>query len=118
MNLFMMKYSNSLKRRTGSLKQDRWLSLIGLINRAGQLTSGEELVLKEIRKGKAKLVLLSSDASHNTSKKITDKCLYYNVPLKKVNDRYILGQAIGKEARVVVAILENGFAKKLEELLD
>ncbi|WP_017753798.1 YlxQ family RNA-binding protein [Calidifontibacillus oryziterrae] len=100
------------------MKQDRWITLLGLINRAGQLTSGEELVLKEIKKGKAKLVLLSSDASYNTSKKITDKCLYYKIPLKKVKDRYMLGQAIGKEARVVVAILENGFANKLAELLD
>ncbi len=94
------------------------MSLLGLSNRASQLTSGEELVLKEIRSGRAKLVILSSDASKNTTKKISDKCLFYNVPLKKVKDRFILGQAIGKEARVVVAILENGFAKKLVELLD
>lgn len=100
------------------MSQERWMSLLGLINRAGQLTSGEELVLKEIRKGKAKLVLLSSDASPNTSKKIKDKCLHYKIPLKYVSDRYMLGQAIGKDARVVVAILENGFAKKLVELLD
>ncbi|WP_102346904.1 YlxQ family RNA-binding protein [Bacillus sp. Marseille-P3661] len=100
------------------MNQERWMSLLGLSNRASQLTSGEELVLKEIRSGRAKLVILSSDASKNTTKKISDKCLFYNVPLKKVKDRFILGQAIGKEARVVVAILENGFAKKLVELLD
>ncbi len=100
------------------MNQERWMSLLGLINRAGQLISGEELVLKEIRKGKAKLVILSSDASHNTSKKITDKCLFYKIPMKSVTNRYMLGQAIGKDARVVVAVLDNGFAKKLVELLD
>lgn len=100
------------------MNKERWISLLGLINRAGQLISGEELVLKEIRNGKAQLVILSRDASQNTTKRITDKCHYYNIPLKNVKDRYVLGQAIGKEARVVVAILENGFANKLEELLD
>ena len=100
------------------MNQERWMSLLGLVNRAGQLTSGEELVLKEIRKGTAKLVILSADASFNTSKKITDKCLFYQIPLKNVADRYMLGQAIGKDARVVVAVLDNGFAKKLVELLD
>jgi ribosomal protein L7Ae-like RNA K-turn-binding protein len=35
-----------------------------------------------------------------------------------VPDRYQLGQAIGKEARVVVALLDEGFAKKLLTLLD
>lgn len=96
----------------------QWKSLLGLANRARKIISGEELTVKEIRNGKAKLVLLSSDASGNTTKKITDKCNTYKVPVKMVEDRYILGQAIGKEARVVVAILDDGFAKKLMTLLD
>lgn len=97
---------------------DKWMSLLGLANRARKIISGEELALKEIRSGKAKLVLLSADASANTAKKITDKCKSYNVPLKVVENRHLLGQAIGKEARVVVAIMDNGFAKKMVTLLD
>lgn len=97
---------------------DQWMSLLGLANRARKIISGEELTVKEIRSGKAKLVLLSKDASSNTHKKITDKCNSYHVPYKLVEDRYKLGQAIGKDARVVVALLDNGFAKKLLTLLD
>jgi ribosomal protein L7Ae-like RNA K-turn-binding protein len=100
------------------MKQSRWMSLLGLANRARKVISGEELVIKEVRNGKAKIVILSQDASDNTRKKISDKCRYYNVPLVSVDDRYSLGQAIGKEARVVVALADNGFAKKLSELLD
>ncbi|MEH7301868.1 YlxQ family RNA-binding protein [Neobacillus drentensis] len=100
------------------MKQNQWMSLLGLANRARKIISGEELALKEIRNGKAKLVLLAADASANTTKKITDKCNSYNVPLKMVEDRDLLGQAIGKEARVVVAVLDVGFAKKLVTLLD
>lgn len=96
----------------------RWMSILGLANRARKIISGEELSIKEIQRGKAKLVLLSADASANTTKKITDKCKSYQVPLKLVDNRYTLGTAIGKDARVVVAVLDEGFAKKLLTLLD
>jgi ribosomal protein L7Ae-like RNA K-turn-binding protein len=96
----------------------QWASFLGLANRARKIISGEELVVKEIRSGKAKLVLLAEDASVNTAKKIQDKCLSYNVPLRKVTDRYTLGHAIGKDARVVVAVTDEGFAKKLMAMLD
>lgn len=97
---------------------NKWMSLLGLANRARKIISGEELSVKEIRSGKAKLILLAADASANTMKKISDKCKSYEVPLKLVEDRNLLGQAIGKEARVVVAVLDDGFAKKLVSLLD
>lgn len=92
--------------------------MLGLANRARKIISGEELAVKEIRSGKAKLILISADASANTTKKITDKCISYHVPYKVVENRFSLGKAIGKEARVVVAVLDNGFAKKLVTLLD
>ena len=43
------------------------LQMLGLAARARKVISGEELVVKEIRHGNAKLVLLASDASANTS---------------------------------------------------
>ncbi|MDQ0198601.1 YlxQ family RNA-binding protein [Neobacillus ginsengisoli] len=100
------------------MKSNQWMSLLGLANRARKIISGEELTVKQIQSGKAKLILLSADASANTTKKITDKCKSYEIPFKIVEDRHLLGQAIGKEARVVVAVLDDGFAKKLVTLLD
>ncbi len=100
------------------MKQPKWMSLLGLATRAGKVISGEELVVKEIRNSKAKLVLLSEDASANTKKKVTDKASFYQVPVRTVQDRYILGQLIGKDARVTVAVLDKGFADKLISLLD
>ncbi|WP_110112794.1 YlxQ family RNA-binding protein [Bacillus sp. CGMCC 1.16541] len=97
---------------------ERWRSFLGLANRARKIISGEELVVKEVRKQNAKLVILAKDASANTLKKVTDKCTHYNVQVKFVDDRYVLGQAIGKEARVVVAVLDGGFASKLVTMLD
>jgi ribosomal protein L7Ae-like RNA K-turn-binding protein len=97
---------------------NQWLSIVGLATRARKTITGEELVIKEVRAGKAKLVLVANDASANTMKKLHDKCTYYNVPIRTVEDRYELGRAIGKDARVSVAIIDEGFAKKLLTMLD
>lgn len=100
------------------MRQAKWMSLLGLATRAGKVISGEELVVKEIRSGNAKLILLAEDASDNTTKKITDKSHHYGVPMRTASDRYTLGHAIGKDARVTVAVMDAGFAKKMAALLD
>ncbi len=94
------------------------LQLLGLATGARMLTSGEELVVKVIRNSQAKIVIISSDASANTMKKIQDKCKSYNVELHVFGDRTDLGHATGKDARVVLAVTDQGFAKKLSELLN
>lgn len=48
-----------------------WVSFLGLANRARKVISGEELVVKEIQRKRAKLVILSEDASENTRKKFS-----------------------------------------------
>jgi len=97
---------------------ERLLQLLGLAARARKIVTGEELVVNQIRTNKAKLVLLAGDASKNSSKKIQDKCTYYNVEYHVFGDRYQLGTAIGKEARVAIAIVDSGFAKKMSSLLN
>jgi ribosomal protein L7Ae-like RNA K-turn-binding protein len=100
------------------MMNEKWSQLLGLASRARKLTTGEELVVKEIRNKKAKLVLLAEDGSENTKKKISDKCHYYHIPFRMVSDRYHLGKAIGKSERVVVSVNDLGFATKLKALLD
>ncbi|CEA04542.1 50S ribosomal protein L7 [Lysinibacillus sp. BF-4] len=94
------------------------LNFLGLAARARKIISGEELVVKEVRSSSAMLVIIAEDASANTMKKITDKCKYYNVEYHVFGDRYDLGHATGKEARVALAITDKGFAKKLSSLLN
>ncbi|WP_053219620.1 YlxQ family RNA-binding protein [Virgibacillus senegalensis] len=95
-----------------------YLNLLGLAFRAGKLTLGEEAIIRDIQKRKAKLVLLASDTGVQTRKKITDKCTYYQIPFFVTDDRETLSQAIGKSGRVAVAILDSGFAAKMTSLLD
>ncbi|AVQ99083.1 50S ribosomal protein L7ae [Oceanobacillus picturae] len=94
-----------------------YLNMIGLAYRARKISLGEEAIVKDIRQNRAKLILLASDIGPQTKKKLTDKCKSYNVPYEIVDDRETLSQAIGKSQRVAVAILDAGFATKIQSLL-
>ncbi|MDF2717017.1 MAG: ribosomal protein L7ae [Paenibacillus sp.] len=98
-------------------KPNKALSYMGLAMRAGKLAFGEEGVLKAIRSGQARLVVMAEDASDNTRKKYRDKCQHYNVELSERFSRYELGAAIGKEARVLVAVLDSGLAQLIKPCL-
>ncbi|WP_318615376.1 YlxQ family RNA-binding protein [Sporosarcina sp. YIM B06819] len=92
--------------------------LLGMAARARMIITGEELVVREVRNGTAHLVIVAEDASNNTMKKLTDKCMYYNVEKHAFGSRDDLGHAIGKESRVVLALTDAGFARKLSGLLN
>ncbi|MBT9282866.1 MAG: ribosomal L7Ae/L30e/S12e/Gadd45 family protein [Hydrogenibacillus schlegelii] len=99
------------------MKADPFLTTLGLAARARKVVSGEEAVLRAIRTGQAKLVILARDAGPNTGKAVRDKCRSYGVTLIEGPDRYALGTAIGKASRVALAVVETGFARLLLEHL-
>ncbi len=99
------------------MNEDKIYSLLGLCQKAGKLQSGEFAVENSIKSGKALLVIVSKDASDNTSEKFRNKCEYYGVPIAVFGDKELLGHAIGKEVRTSIAITDNGFAKTLQKNL-
>ena len=95
------------------LKQDKVLSLIGLATKAGQTASGEFMTEREVKTGRAALVIVAGDSSDNTKKKFRDMCEFYKVPIYFYGDKDTLGHAMGKEFRASLAILDEGFAKEI-----
>ena len=88
-------------------------------NKEGQVfvdPTGETLI-KSISANKVELVLIANDASDNTKKKITDKCQFYHVDYFIVDDIETISKAIGKHNRVAVGITNQGFAKKIKEMI-
>lgn len=96
---------------------NRYLNLLGLAERAGKCQVGEDGIIRDIRRNHAKLVLLASDIGVQTKKRLTDKCRAYEIPVFIVHETDVLSKAIGKQNRVAVAILDDGFAKGIEKLL-
>ncbi|MGL5540468.1 MAG: L7Ae/L30e/S12e/Gadd45 family ribosomal protein [Erysipelotrichaceae bacterium] len=92
------------------------LNFLGLAARARKIATGEQ-VLKSIQSQSAKLVIIAADASDNTKKKLTDKCTFYKIDYVFVETSAELSQAIGQFNKVAVAVLDEGFAKKLQTSL-
>lgn len=96
---------------------DKILNYIGLATGAGKTIVGEEKTLEAIKSNKTQIVLLASNAGKSTAKRINDKSSTYGVT---VIDKYTneeLSQATGTYNRVVLAIADKGFARKIKELL-
>ena len=92
---------------------DKRLMLCGIAMKAGKITSGSNMVEESIRYGKAFLVIISEDASENTKKRISDKCSFYRVPYIINGTMDELGHMIGKEARSVISVDDEGFASQI-----
>ena len=96
----------------------KFYSLLGLCKRAGKLAAGEVAAEQAVRGKQAYLLILSEDASKNTKKKFRNSAAYYELPLAEIGTKEELGRAIGVDMRSIIAITEEGFAKKLKQLAD
>lgn len=95
--------------------QTQVLGLIGLARRARQIVDGQDRIVAAIAGGKAKLVLVTSDAGENGRKKLHDKGDFYGVPVMTFSEKAQLGPCIGRREAAAIAILDDGFARKLQQ---
>ena len=100
------------------MQRSKGLMTLGLAARAGKVSSGEMMVEKAIRGGKAYLLLIAEDASEATKKRFTDHASYYQVPYLFVSDRETLGRAIGKDYRATVVVGDEKLAALIKEQLE
>lgn len=89
--------------------------MLGISAKAGKVASGEFQTEQAVKKGKAYLVITAGDASENTRKKFANMCEYYQVPFFLFSDRISLGNAIGKEFRASLAVVDENLAKVIEK---
>ena len=97
---------------------DRVYSLLGLAKKAGQLVSGDETVERNIKSGKAVLVIVARDASENTKDKFKSMCNFRDVCYREYREKIELGRYTGKEIRAVISILSKDFKNGLLKLID
>ena len=100
------------------MKQNKVLSLLGIAMRGRNLVSGEFQTLDAIKKGSAMLVIIAEDASDNTKKLFTDKCSFYEVPVKQYGTKQELGRAIGKDLRSSIGVCDAGLADAIIKQLN
>ena len=100
-----------------NVNEQNVLNLAGLAYRARKTSLGVDAIVTDIQQKKVHFVLIASDAQRNSKKQLMDKCESYKVPYTEIANRQILGQAVGKHARVAIGITDQGFARKFQSLL-
>ena len=88
-------------------------NLLGLMQRAGKLITGENLKNKKI-----KLLVIAEDCGVNTKKKLEDKSNFYGVEHIEFSNIENISIAIGRDNRVAVGITDSGFIKKFKQLIE
>jgi len=94
---------------------DKFLNFLGLCRRAGKMKIGCDTVIESVELGNAKLVLMASDISENTKKKVISALsgvTYYILDYSKDELSFSLGKTCA-----VLSVEDEGFAKKLSELI-
>ncbi len=100
------------------MRQSKVLSMLGLAARGHNVVSGESQTLSAVKDGSAVLVIVAEDASENTKKLFSDKCSFYEVPLRMYGNREALGKAIGKDIRSSLAVIDEGLAQSVIRYLE
>ena len=100
------------------MKQNKILSLLGIVMRGRNLVSGEFQTETGVKNGSVMLVIIAEDASANTKKLFKDKCSFYEVPVYEFGTKQELGRAIGKDIRSSLGVCDVGLADAIIKQLE
>lgn len=101
-----------------SRRRDAVWRMLGLATRAGKVQTGAEAAEMALRRKNARLVIVAEDAAANTADKIKGLCRRYAVESRRFGSKSEIGRWTGHEERAVAVVLEPGFARRIEELID
>ena len=96
----------------------RFYGMLGFAMRAGKVLFGTDTVCKKMSvRGAVRLVIVASDASASTKKKMTNKSEFYSIPVIVAQaDSGELGRLLGKSfAACVLGISDEKFAEEIRK---
>jgi len=90
------------------------LALLGLAMRAGSAVTGTAAVRDAVRAGTARFVLLAEDAAAGQTGKVANLLGHRNVRHRRWGTQEELGRAVGAAPLSAIAIMDDGFARRLD----
>lgn len=93
------------------------LGILGLARRAGSVVTGTGAVRDVVRTDSARFVLLAEDAAVGQVGKVANLLRHRTVPWTTWGTREELGRAVGAAPLSAIAIMDDGFARRLREEL-
>ncbi len=100
------------------MNEKKLMAVLGLAQKAGKIVSGDFAVQGAIKSGKARLLIVASDASNATKKEYQYQAESRDIVIYYALSKDQLGGAIGKALRAAVAITDNGFVKPLVRAIE
>ena len=94
---------------------DKFLSLLGMARKSGNLCLGHDAAVSSIVKSKAKLCIISQEGSQRLKKEMEHACSFEgkSIPVVIVDyEIHELSKAIGSKA-AVMTVVDEGFASAL-----
>ncbi|UCF20563.1 MAG: ribosomal L7Ae/L30e/S12e/Gadd45 family protein [Gemmatimonadota bacterium] len=102
--------------RKGSPEVLRFLSGLGLAARARRLRIGPDAVISAIRSAEATVVVIAGDAPENVRRRLSRLAAAKRLPHVRVLDGDRLGEALGRERIVALALTDESLGKRVLEL--
>ncbi len=99
------------------VNSDKVRGYLGLAMKAGKIVAGYDAVCECIQKKKAKLVIVSCEASDRTKNDIKRLCEKNDVICVEYAKIEFLSNAIGKSNKAIVCIKDNNFATAIKNIL-
>jgi len=94
------------------MDEARLRSAMGFAMRSGNCIAGDFVCEKAVKRGGAKLLMLDAEASQATRERYAGMCERAGIPCLVIRD---MGSAIGKYGRMVAAVTESGFARRIAD---
>jgi len=95
---------------------ERILRMLGLATRAGKTACGAVASEKAVSGGKALLMIVATDAAHDTANKAENMCRKAGIPCLRTGTGETIGQYTGGGIHMTAAVLDRGFAQRIQEL--
>ncbi|UQS83498.1 L7Ae/L30e/S12e/Gadd45 family ribosomal protein [Bombilactobacillus thymidiniphilus] len=99
------------------MNEQKILNFLGIAQRANQIISGQELVLKAIKKQHAKFVFIASDTGNVAQKDFLLALERQQIAYTDYFSQIQLSSAIGRSTKSI-AIMDIGFAQRFRELIN
>ena len=98
--------------------REKILGAIGLALKARKCVTGTEMCVERIRTGRGTLLIVASDVSSNTYKRLTDAACAHKIPFvtADVSKRSLADIAGKKSDTAAVLFIDEGFANIIRKL--
>lgn len=108
-----MIFTTAFKYLKIIIMSNKLYNLVGLAAKARYVRVGAYACENAVKRGYVSLVLLNPSASQNTMKDFTNLCKYYNNRIIILENKNMLGRALGKEGIKVAGITDENLAREI-----